>query len=77
MTNTEDDGTPRSVPIEETALETALQRLESGMESGETYHSHDEVRPSGVGMARDIKIAYEELVRAHPDYELTEADDAE
>lgn len=75
MTDSQDDGTPRSVPIEETALETALQRLESGMKSGETYHSHDEVRPSGVGMARDLKIAYEELVRAHPDYELEDGAD--
>lgn len=64
-----------TVEIDAKALDMVCQRLESGMKSAETYHSHDEARPSGVGMARDLKIAYEELVRAHPDYELVEGGD--
>lgn len=67
--------TDQTVEIEEEALDAVFSRLESGMNSAETYHSHDEVRPSGVGMARDLKIAYEELVRAHPRYELKRDND--
>jgi len=58
--------------INSEALEEVIELLEDSMKHGETYMTHDEVRPSGHIMATNAKSAYETLVKAHPDYELTE-----
>ena len=58
--------------IDSESLEEIIELLEDSMKHGETYMSHEEIRPSGHIMARNVKSAYETLIQAHPDYELTE-----
>lgn len=58
--------------IESEALGEVIELLEDSMEHGETYLSHDEVRPSGHIMATNARSAYKTLIEAHPDYELEE-----
>lgn len=58
--------------IDSEAIEEVLELLEDSMKHGETYMSHDEVRFTGHIMANNAQSAYKTLVKAHPDYELTE-----
>jgi hypothetical protein len=82
MIDIEEVGVPKGEGIEELdtpvtlidsdSLEQVIELLEDSMEHGETYMSHEEVRPSGHIMAANTRSAYETLIKAHPDYELTE-----
>lgn len=68
---TEEFDTPITL-IDSEALEAVIELLEDSMEHGETYMSHDEVRPTGHMMAMNVQSAYQILIEAHPDYELKE-----
>lgn len=66
------------VLLDRKAVEFVLEMLEDVMGAGNGALSHDEVRPSSHEMATKGKEAYQMLVEAHPEYELsTEDDDGE
>lgn len=63
------------VELDDDAVDDALEELESGMESAERAHSHDEIRPSTIMMGKSLKDAYRALVGAHPGYDLDDGGD--
>ena len=65
------------VVVNRHALLEAIELLEDVMGAGKRALSHDEVRPSSHMMATKGREAYQTLVEAHPDYELSEEDDGE
>jgi len=58
--------------INSEALEEVIELLEDSMKHGETYMSHEEVRPSGHMMATNAQKAYQTLIEAHSDYKYVE-----
>lgn len=60
----------RKVLIDRESIEEVIEILEDSQKNGETYLSHDSVRPSGHLMAVNAREAYRLLIEAHPDYIL-------
>lgn len=64
-----------TVELPTSAVDDALEELEKGMRWSQNHFEADETRPSAFLMAQAHKEAYELLVEAHPNYDLTEGDD--
>lgn len=65
------------VKINRGEVDEALELLEDAMNAGQRSLSHKEVRPSTHMLAHKTRDAYRVLIRAHPDYELSEKDNDE
>lgn len=64
-----------TVELPKDVVDDVIKELETGMRNGKKAHSHDELRPSTIMMAKAHKDAYRTLIKAHPDYKLSDGNE--